>query len=300
VATWVNKHNLPAPLVAAIKNDRYVKVGNISVTGLISPPRKRVLEKRNWNRITIDVADEVYRVLGQGVHAVLERSATANGISEKRMTAEVNGWIVSGQPDWYESHVIDGGVLHDYKLTGTFQAQREEKSDWERQLNIYAWFYRLNGVQVDKAFICAILRDWKRSQAKRDPTYPQSGVKMIEVPLWPQEQVQAFVEERVKLHQQAEVLGDAELPNCTQEERWQQPAQHAVIKGDNKRAFRVYDTFEEADNMLKIIESSGGKGRIQYRPAEAIRCEGYCKAAPWCSQRLAEIPMGLESVSNIK
>ena len=94
-----NKYNLPKPLVSAIKNDPYKQVGDISVTSLISAPRRRQLEIRHQEEITEDASDRIWMLLGTSVHAILERADTTDHLAEERLTAKVLGWTVSGQPD---------------------------------------------------------------------------------------------------------------------------------------------------------------------------------------------------------
>lgn len=279
---YTNKFNLPEPVAAAIRNDSYKKVGDISATGLIRPPQMRVLEKIHDHEIEEDVSDSIWRLLGQSVHAVLERAASAEHLSEERMTVDVFGWKVSGQPD-----LLDGaGVLSDYKVTSVFSFLLGEKPEWEQQLNIYAWMYWKHSFKVKKLEIVAILRDWKSSEAMRDPEYPQTACLKVDIPLWPFEKTQAYVEERVKLHQEAEALPAEELPECTPHERWSRPTTWALKKPEGKRALAVFDSEEEA----KVANTQDRfKGALlEVRPGENIRCERFCRASKWCNQFLGE------------
>jgi len=54
-----NKYNLPQTFYDAVKNDDYTKGdSNISVTELISPPRKIALEEKHAGEIEEDVSDK--------------------------------------------------------------------------------------------------------------------------------------------------------------------------------------------------------------------------------------------------
>ena len=91
---YTNKHNLPIEIIRAIKNDQYSKgESHISVTGLLQSPRIRLLNIENQDKITVDYSDEVWKILGQGIHAILERANEnyEDTITEQRMFAEVNG-----------------------------------------------------------------------------------------------------------------------------------------------------------------------------------------------------------------
>ncbi len=82
-----NKFDTPDAIVAAIEADPYTKDGaDFSVTELISPPQIRRLWKKHHEDISIDVRDEVWKLLGKGVHAALEQ---AGDVSEVWVYGEV-------------------------------------------------------------------------------------------------------------------------------------------------------------------------------------------------------------------
>jgi hypothetical protein len=271
---WTNTHGLPDPLASAIKNDPYAAAGDISVTGLLRPPRMRVLEKTYQGQITEDVADHIWRLLGQSVHTILERANTDHHLAEERLVVEVLGWKISGKPDL----LSEDGTLSDYKVTSVFSFLLGEKPEWEAQLNIYAWMYRRYGFAVKKAQIVAILRDWTSSRQK-ESDYPPCGVLVVDVPLWEDAQVEMFVQERVLLHQQAEKRGLQDLAECTPEERWARPDTWAVKKPGAKRATRVFDNPAAAQ---ALAQENGQE--IEHRPGGNIRCERFCVVARWCGQ----------------
>lgn len=287
---WTNNMNLPAPLAAAIRNDAYVQVGRISATGLIQPPQKKVLEYRYRDQITTDVSENIFSLFGQAIHSVLERSATPNELAEKRFVTNVLGWDVSGQVDLFETLHASGGLLSDYKTVGTIAFQMGDKPEWETQLNIYAWLFSNHGIVVKELQIVAILRDWSKRKAQRDSKYPQAGVQLIKISLWPLEKTKAWIEARVKLHQDAESLPDSALPKCLPAERWEHPGQYAVMKAGRKTAVRVVDSKEEAET---IAAEKGAGHEVVYRPGETIRCASFCKAAPYCKQLTSERPDGI-------
>jgi len=267
-----NKYNLPGPLVSAIENDPYKKVGDISVTQLISPPRQRQLMIRHQDNITEDASERIWILLGRSVHAILERAATHDHLVEKRLTAEVLGWVVSGQPD-----LLEGDELTDWKVTSVYSFLLGEKPEWEAQLNCYKWLFEQNGFEVTKLQIVAILRDWTMSRLI-EPGYPLCAVMVVNVPIWEPMLIQSYIESRVRAHQAAELLPDVNLVACLSEERWEKPTTYAVKKPTNKRARRVYLTMEDARAAVTEQEE------IVVRPGESVRCERYCKAMPFCNQ----------------
>ena len=139
---YTNEHNIPEEIIRAVHNDSYSRgASTISVTGVLRPPQMRLLEEKHIDDISVDVSDEIWKLLGQSVHTILERANEDNPdtITEERMYANVGGWTVSGQTD---SISVDSGILKDYKVTSVWSvisAMKEGKIDWEQQLNCYDW-----------------------------------------------------------------------------------------------------------------------------------------------------------------
>ena len=89
------------------------------MTGLLQPPRIRLLNSTYDEQITVDYSDEVWKLLGQGIHAVLERANEnhEDTVTEQRYFADVGGWSISGQTD---SLAKDENTLKDYKVTSVW------------------------------------------------------------------------------------------------------------------------------------------------------------------------------------
>lgn len=267
-----NLLGLPDAFVAAVKNDPYTGGGDISVTKLIDSPQRRVLYGKYKDFVVEDVSDRVWALMGQAVHTVLERAGTS-ALVEERLFMEVNGWKLSGQFD--RLHVADK-TIQDWKVTTTYKADGDDS--WTKQLNILRMLAIANGHDIERLQVVAIFRDWQRSKAERDDKYPKSNVKVIELPVWSNEQAMQYITERVSMHQAA-VKGEEVL--CSDDERWYAGSTFALIKEGNKRATKVADTKEELGEPAKgffIEERKGG-----YR-----RCEGYCEVAPFCPQLARE------------
>ncbi len=154
------------------------------MTSLIKPPQMRALEIAHDDEITEDVADCVWALLGQSVHAVLERVGDANAFHEERLSMPIDGWTVSGQIDRY----VEDGSLIDFKVTSAcaMKPGQPVKPEWAWQLNCYAQLWRASGFEVSGASIMAILRDWNRREAQRNDGYPQRPVVLRRVELLPQ------------------------------------------------------------------------------------------------------------------
>lgn len=263
---FTNNLGLPEPLVRAVTSHTHeIGESDISVTQLIGPARKRVLETRHASDLEEDVADRIWALMGSVSHAILQ--SHAEGLSEERMTYPCLGWNVSGQVD-----LIERNQIIDYKTTSVWSVLDGVKPEWTEQLNCYRVLAAHNGLDIQSLVIVAILRDWSVREAQRGGNYPAQQVLKLNVPLWTIEQARAFMEERVKAHQEAQ----KQLPECSESERWFKPAKYALMKKGNIRASKVCNTMEEAQK-LKTADQV-----IEVRPGENVRCENYCSVAQFC------------------
>jgi len=317
---WTNVFNLPGPLVEVIENDLYtqkraeqlkaykekhnlpIETPHFSVSDLIKPPRMRLLIIRHFDEIVKDVSGDIFRLLGQLFHHLFHDSAMrankAGGdyVAEERMFAHivVDGAlvIISGEPD-----LVKDGVLDDYKVTGIYGWDKGVKIEWEQQLNCYAYLRAANGFDTNRMRAVYILRDWKRSESMQEG-YPQAAAMTMDVTQWSPEARAAFIQDRVRAHQDARGALDDDLPACTALEMWEKPEGWAVMKEGGKRAAKVFNqekfpepvtseflrlaAWADADERVKK-----GKNKVVYsvehRPGSRTRCESYCDARSFCS-----------------
>ncbi len=277
--TITNNYDLPAPMYRALAHDGYMagtKKADISVTTLIGPPKINQLKKRYSSEIVEDASDRVWALLGQSVHKVLELAGGEEELTEKRLYLEINDWTLTGQTDLYET---GNKVISDFKVTSVFSFLLGGKSEWEAQINLNAMLWRSYGYEVNKGQIVAILRDWQASKAEFDKEYPQCAVHIVDIPLWDNEECLAYAADRIKLHQAAAAMPDDTIPCCDPKERWAKPDTFAIKKDGNKRAAKVCESLEEAENLLPTY---GPKHSIEKRSGGDIRCERYCSVAPFC------------------
>jgi hypothetical protein len=267
-----NVHNLPAAIIAAIQADPYTGGGDVSCTRLIDAPQIRVLGGKHKDEITVDASEMVFALMGQAIHAVLERAGLKEGgvTVEQRLFAEVNGWQVSGQVD--RMHIADG-TLSDFKMTTVY---KQHGSDgWTRQLNVLRWLAHMNGIRLDTLSVVAIFRDWRKTEAQRNPDYPQAAIQEITVPVWSLEDAEEYITERVYLHQAAS-RGEEVL--CTDEERWFSGNTYALMNTGGKRALKV------STDRSALPEPTEGQ-YVEERPGVWKRCEHYCDVRAFCRQR---------------
>ena len=265
-----NDYGAPDAFVRAIEGDPYSKGdADFSATELLKPPQIVRLYNEHEDTVTSDVRDEWWKLLGKGVHNVLENYG--EGLREQRFFAECEGVKISGAMDL----LSDEGAVTDYKVTSVFTVQRGLKTDWEQQLNIYAWLLRQNDITVTSLEIVALCRDWifSRAEAKRD--YPQSPIVPMKVPLWRPERQDDFVAGRVRAHTMENTLP------CTPEERWARGG-YTVLGGGLKP--RSFDTMSEAANYINMKEKPGRSFTITEGGAKFVRCENWCPVSEHCPQ----------------
>ena len=266
-----NRMGLPQAIMDAVSNDPYTNGGaDYSVTTLLKPPRIVALERAHREELVEDVSDRIWSLCGQVIHGILERADTTRA-AEIRFFWDFNGIKVSGQVDLF------GDLIQDYKFVTAYKFKNgQAPREYEEQLNCYALLASLNDLEVLGLEVIAILRDWSRLEAMRNPDYPQTQVLRIPVKKWPLADTMRFIEERIKLHEEAKNA----LPLCSKEERWAKGDTFAVKAPNRKTAVRVFDNSLEADACAKTNPTYF----VEKRPGVSIRCAAYCPVSSFCEQ----------------
>lgn len=282
-----NNHNIPGAIYDVIAGKNYditkTSTDSISVTTLIDSPRIAQLKRRHWAEIEEDASDRLWALLGDAVHAVLEKAKRPDALMEESLSVEIDGMKLRGRVDMYEN-----GIVKDYKITSVWSfilnGKNSVKVEWERQLNAYAYLYRKSGFDVKGLEINAILRDWKDRDAKDNADYPKIPFISVKIPLWTLEQQEHYLSSRICAHKSAQTEDASRLPLCTAEERWQKPDKWAIYKNSNVRALRVFDKEDDAIDYATSYAHDNPKERIRIekRPGEDTRCLNYCNVRRFC------------------
>jgi len=278
-----NKHNIPETFVNVLRRPTYSKgKAHLSATQILNSPKIVGLTKKFEDELEQDVSDMVWSLFGSAIHGVLEHGKDDNHLVEERLHATLEGWRISGAIDLQILDGQGGVAIRDYKTTSAW-AVMNEKVEWEQQLNIYAWL--LESVKKDLTVtdlgIVAIIRDWSRREASKNPDYPQAPVKEIPIKLWPYQEREEYISHRLSLHSACEFAMETgeDLPDCTPEEMWERPTTYAIKKKGGVRAIKVYEIKEEAEAALDPKTQE-----LEVRLGSRTRCEHFCSVNTYCQQ----------------
>lgn len=274
-----NHLNLPEQIVNAVKKDDYNNNGTYSATTLLKDPKEIILFNRHKDEITEDVSEHVYSLLGTSVHYILEKAEEGeNQFKEERLYYKFGDDTISGKFDFYD---MEEEMLGDYKVTTVYKYLLGDNEHYRFQLLTYAYLLRKNGFPCKGGRIYQIFRDWQRSKAKFDKSYPQKPVNVITFRFYDKDfaYIENEIQQRLANIHKYEDFADDEIPICSKENRWATDDKFAVMKKGRKSAMRVLNSKEEAEDWMK---NNGGEF-IQERPAESRKCVDYCSCCEFCN-----------------
>lgn len=284
---YTNRHKLPAEVEAAITKDRYTDEKedpfDLSASTLVAPTQKTILEKRYPKKLRIfDLVEMYWSFLGSIAHAVLEEAwhKSMGSWTEKRLYMKVLGKVLGGKMDIYHN-----GMIRDYKMTRVYKITKNDYLEWEQQQNVYAQLCRENGWPVTEIRIIVLLRDWNKGEAYKEG-YPEAPILTIPLRLWPEEEAKGFIWAKVEELKAAEMLTDEELVEtypCSDRDRWADIRGYAVQKPNAKRAYRKFDTQQEAADFMDTLKNKDEYEIVEQKSAPT-RCIDWCAAAPVCLQ----------------
>lgn len=241
---------------------------DITCTKIIDSPRVVELTRQNKDRIIKDVEDLGPIFFGNAIHYYAETLMmnVPGAITEERYFGEFMGWVISGSADlmWRTTD-----TLYDYKVTTKGQINSSDRiAKWTAQENINRWL-NPNKDSIKHLKILAFAKD----------AYTVRGdawFVFIDLPIWTDEEVETYLTERITLHQAAREA----LPPC--EDKWTSPEVFAVMRGTAKRAVKLCNTLEEANQY--IADNTILHASIQHRPEEHKRCVN-CDVKEWCDEQ---------------
>lgn len=284
-----NKLNLPQPFVDAVKSNHAYKEHRYSVTEVLGGTCEAILKRRHDSEITEDVSQRIWALFGTAVHEILRKAeGTETQLQENWMSVPVGtSYELSGIFDLYDDST---GTVTDYKTCSVWKTQVGDFEDWRRQTLLYCWMLRVLGFDARRGEVVAIMRDHQMRKAKTEKDYPQHPVLKVGWDFSDDDikGAEAYVLEWFGKVRLQELLEDDGLEPCSPEQRWHKPDKWAVIKDGRKRAVRVFESEEEAVELLNALKETDKGHHIEFRKGEDTKCESYCPVADFCPHRKTE------------
>ena len=273
-----NKTNVPQAIVDAVSNNPYNSGDtDFSATTLVKPPQMVALERQHADEIEEDVTDMLWALMGQAMHAIIERAESDEEIlTEQRLFSVINDSRISMQ---YDSFSMRDNVLSDFKLCSYWVGVFGIRDEWKQQLNIGAQLLRNNGYRVDGLQVVTIYRDWSLTESRRRSDYPKEQMQCHHIDLWHDDHIHQWLQSRVGLMQRA-VTGSYDP--CTADDMWLRDEKFAVMKTGRKSALKLFDVDKSDEAYVYARNTSGAY--VEHRQGTRVRCQDYCKAAPFCEQ----------------
>lgn len=300
-----NKNKLPQPFVDAVSKEYKYKEKRYSVTTLLKSEREIMLQRRHNEEIEADVSDMIWAIFGTAVHSVLENANSADHLLKEQFLKvpitlpDGDIYTLSGICDLFDTKA---GEVIDYKVTSTFKALKKDYEDYYMQGLIYAWMisktkfinhftYEQDGEEITvekeplvynpkRAKFYMILRDWQKSKAKFDKSYPQSQVIPVAFRFTKKDFdfIEKWLIEKFEKIKAAEQLADQDLPLCSDKDRWKNDDVYAVMKKGRKSALRLLNSEQAAQDYMK----ANGGDYIELRKGEDRKCKEYCNCCEFC------------------
>lgn len=299
-----NKLNLPDMLQRAAEKEYTYRDKRYSITSLLDPDRVLMLKRRHNDEIEQDVSECIWMLWGSVVHYALETGIECREneyVEEHLEYTFPSGYTLSGIID----HVED--YIDDYKTTSVWTVIYGSNNEhWKKQLQMGAYLhYKEHGNWINKGRIIAILKDFNKRDSLTKDNYPKLPVQVINFDLGTPKEVEEWIVKRFKRIEYLEKLSDLDLPLCSMEERFNTGDKYAVKKKVWKKAFRVFDSLDEARELLIELEQKyPGEYEIEERIGEDKKCKDYCSCCQFCPYYLEHFDLEhkeiMEELENVQ
>lgn len=308
-----NELNIPLYLAAWLLQDTYDYVDNpkyLSATTLLKPMKEVILSKRlDSLDLSTDLSSMISRGLGSSLHDAVEKSWTepkrlenalrlmgysiddfaineknpGNKIPvflEQRRTKDLLGYKIGGKFDF-----VFNGMLHDLKTTSAYSwIYNDRDDDYRLQGSIYRWL-NPDIITEDKIRITFIFTDWQASQARSNPSYPQSRIQIKEIDLLSERETEIWIKQRIALYDKEKDLPEDLITPCSAKEMWFSEPVWKYYGNDkaDPNTTRATKNFTDPVEAYKYAADKG-KGKIVEFIGEPKKCMQYCSAFLLCKQ----------------
>jgi len=314
-----NASEVPLALAVFLASDYYDYNDDpnvISTTTLLKPTRQIILAKRiPKNNGLEDLVGKMSNRIGAAVHDGIERAWVTNYhialdslgypksvinririnpsnvaliedpkiipiYLEQRMEKKIGKWTITGKFDF-----IGEGRVQDFKTTKVWSYMNQVNADKQiLQGSIYRWLDPVK-IKRDQMDIHHIFTDWKVSDARANPKYPQKPFQKQMFTLKSLKETEQYIIQKIAEIEKYSNAQEADLPFCDDEALWRSAPQFKYYsKGIAvaKRATKVFDTMHDAIKH-RAVEGKG-LGEIKEFPGMVKAC-GYCPGFALCSQK---------------
>lgn len=323
----INDLNMPEHAFAAIclRQGRLEppKLDHIGVGTLIGAPLPRYLFARYWHQLEVNASDTMNAIQGQFGHLLFDKVETTT-ISKVPLRVEFEGTTILGEADYYDPLLLTLGD-NKFKQVNSVTAGNISKDDYlEKQLNIYCWMARRQGLKIEYLQGDIYINGWTRYKTLAGSNYPKKPYVKIRVPIWEDSFTTNYVRKRIAVHdtRAIKMLRDLgvnnipvienysnynpeglnaammEIPICTDKERFAQPTIYAVMKEGQKKAVKLFDHVRDAWEYVTIqTPAMASKMNVVERKGGYIKCAWYCDTRMFCPyNRKAEKELDLPAI----
>jgi len=205
---------------------------------------------------------------------------------EKRSEKTIEGFTLSGKFDL----VMEGGV-RDIKTTKAYTYMKgTQDAKYRQQGSIYRWLNQ-DIITSDSMHVDYYFTDWSpvAYDKEKDKNYPPSRMLSKRFELMTLDDTEHFIRSKLLKITQLTGLPQQQLPRCTPEELWQNPAKYEYwSKATNTRCSKIHDNPTDAAQM--VIDK--GTGFVTERQFEPTFCK-FCDARSICTQAAEFVQQGL-------
>jgi hypothetical protein len=280
---FTNKYNMPEMFVAYCKakfeRELPVTRTHIGVTSLIDSAWKAHLTRKHNDEITVDISDLFFAFRGEFTHEAAEAVDMWNVLSGKfEMPLKYKDQTINlrGVADQITPYTIT-----DHKTMKVSGIWYMDKDKYVEQVNLYKYMAeKLFGLPINRLCIDLYFMDWSQAMVGSSSSYPKAPSLSYEVPVWSEEQAEAYIWSRMGEH----FADEKDIPLCTPKERWKRDAVFAVMKKGNKKSTKNCNTMEEAIAFASDRNYILGKTHdIETREGIDARCVNFCSCNTFCS-----------------
>jgi len=278
-----NTNKYPPAIARVLAYSDYSNPSQFSVTSLMRPVKENVLRLLSMEPIDFDVSERIDSFIGNAVHSKIEQilKDDPNYILEERLVLEYDDnpdfiKTIGGKYDIFDK--VNQRLI-DIKTTKGYKARDDaDHSDWEAQLNCYAFMLKkCKGVDVKAIMIWAFVKDWNARdyELHKNKGYPKTGFKEIRLPLWTEARQYEFINSKIKdlidVYEGAKRHPEG-IRDCSETEMWLKC--YAKSAGGAVRSVKNYAEFET---------KYGADKKWAFRMVPT-RCERYCSVRKICPQ----------------